>query len=138
MSFDGFYQCWMVYNIAPPSQSLTNPPSRCCCFFVYIKFSVSNVDPPYLLMPHLSGQWSTGEGKTPVEKFCPKFRENIFPAFLRIGTGVFPANLRVVEFCLHKDSNYRQNPFKNFRRFAPVYIFLHIPAGRDSNFSRAK
>jgi hypothetical protein len=57
------------------------------------------------------------------EKFCPKFRDSIFPASLMIGTEFFPANLRIVEFCLHKESNYRQNPFKNFLRFASVYIF---------------
>ncbi len=58
------------------------------------------------------------------EKFCPKFRDSIFPAFLRVGTEFFLANLRIVEFYLHKDSNYRQNPLQKFPALrAGLYIF---------------
>ncbi len=62
-------------------------------------------------------------GKTPVGKFSPKFRDSIFAAFLRI-----------VEFYLHKDSNYRQNSLQKFPALrAGLYIFP-LPAGRDRIF----
>ncbi len=67
-----------------------------------------------------------------------------YPAFLRIGaeffpdrifpgqnysrTEFFPANLRIVEFYRHNDSNYGQNSLQKF-----IYIFP-ISAGRDRIF----
>ncbi len=60
------------------------------------------------------------------EKFCPKFRDSIFPAILRIA-----------EFYQHKDSNYWQNTIKNFRRFAPIYIYIfHTQLDRTVIFSK--
>ena len=72
-----------------------------------------------LLLP---GREKLLPGKTPVGE-SPKFWDT---AFLRIGTEFFPANLRIVEFNLHKDSNNRQNTIKIFRRNTPVYIFFHF------------
>ncbi len=71
-------------------------------------------------------------------KFCPKFWDSIFPAFLRLGTEFFPANLRIVEFYLHKDSNYRQHSLQKFLALRAGLYILPIPAGQDSNFSQAK
>ncbi len=73
--------------------------------------------------------------KLPWEKFCPKFRDSIFPAFLRAGTEFFPANLRIVEFYLHKDSNYRQNSLAGKKRRS---IYFPHPSWTGLIFSRAK
>jgi hypothetical protein len=55
--------------------------------------------------------------KFPWEIFCPKFRDTIFPAFLRVGTEF------LLNFTYTKTPIIGKNPFKNFRRFTPVYIF---------------
>ncbi len=67
-------------------------------------------------------------------KLFPKIRDPIFPAFLRIGTEFCPAILRIVEFYLNKDSNYRQNTIKNFPALRAGVYFFPLPAGRDRIF----
>ncbi len=75
-------------------------------------------------------------GNYPEGKILSKIPGQNFSVFLRVRTEFFPANLRIVEFYLHKDSNYMQNYFQKFLIYF-LYIFL-IRAGRDRIFSRTE
>jgi hypothetical protein len=80
---------------------------------------------PYLIPAQIPSQTPIdyrGGGELPWENSVPGF-----------GTVFFPAMLRIVEFYLHKDSNYRQNPFKN-----SLFVYFSHPSCVGQNFSYAK
>ncbi len=82
----------------------------------------------------LTGGGELLPGKTPVGKILSQISGQYFSGLFKGWDTIFPANLRIVEFNLHKDSNYRQNSLQKFPALrADLYIFP-IPAGRDRIF----
>jgi hypothetical protein len=73
-------------------------------------------------------------GKTPVGKILSQISGQYFSGLFKGWDKSFPGKLRIVEFYLHKDSNYRQNFLQRFPALcAGLYVFP-MPAGWDRIF----
>ncbi len=73
-------------------------------------------------------------GKTPVGKILSQILGQYFSGLFKGWDRIFPANLRIVAFYLHKDSNNRQNSLQKFPALRACLYIFPIPAGRDRIF----